>query len=47
MDKFLGRSGQSSETSKRKPNSATDGSKVNKKLKTAATPKDSWCNIHD
>ncbi|CAI2185263.1 2458_t:CDS:1, partial [Funneliformis geosporum] len=47
MDKFLGRSGQSSETPKRKPNSATDGSKVNKKSKTAASPKDSWRNIHD
>ncbi|CAI2192334.1 14045_t:CDS:1, partial [Funneliformis geosporum] len=47
MDKFLGRFEQSSETSKRKPNSATDRSKVNKKSKTAAVPKDSWHNIHD
>ncbi|CAI2197030.1 488_t:CDS:2 [Funneliformis geosporum] len=39
MDKFLGCSGQSNETSKRKLNSATDESKVNKKLKTAAALK--------
>ncbi|CAI2199943.1 16413_t:CDS:1, partial [Funneliformis geosporum] len=39
--KFLGRSGQSNETPKSKPNSATDESKVNKKLKTVAAPKDS------
>jgi hypothetical protein len=47
MDKFLDHSGQSSETPKRKPNSVTDEIKVNKKLKTAAAPKDSWRNIHD
>ncbi len=46
MDKFLGHSEQSSETLKRKTNSATNESKVDKKLKTAAAPKESWRKIH-